>query len=62
MPLRYLIKHPAFEEEQECQMFYITTVDDKKIKVNFENKFMYINYESSVIENIDHIKLWTGGS
>lgn len=31
LPLKYLIKHSAFQEEQECRMVYITSLDDPKV-------------------------------
>ena len=33
LPLKYLIKHSAFQEEQECRMMYITSLEDVKVEM-----------------------------
>lgn len=42
MPLSYMIKHSAYQEEQECRIFQFLPFNDKKIKI--ENKRMYVEY------------------
>ncbi|WP_201596741.1 hypothetical protein [Psychrobacter vallis] len=54
LPLKYLIKHSAFQEEQECRMIYITSLEDPKVKIDF-GKFLYIEYEADVRDNLDKI-------
>ena len=54
LPLKYLIKHSAFQEEQECRMVYITSLDDEKVKMDF-GKFLYVEYEADVKSNLDKI-------
>lgn len=54
LPLKYLVKHSAFQEEQECRMIYITSLDDKKVKMEF-GKFLYVEYEADVRDNLDKI-------
>lgn len=54
LPLKYLIKHSAFQEEQECRMIYITSLEDSKVKIEF-GKFLYIEYEADVRDNLDKI-------
>lgn len=54
LPLRYLIKHTAFQEEQECRMIYITTLDDDRVQMDF-GKFLYVEYEAKVRDNLDKI-------
>ena len=54
LPLKYLIKHSAFQEEQECRMVYMTSLDDKKVKMEF-GKFLYVEYEADVRNNLDKI-------
>lgn len=54
LPLKYLIKHSAFQEEQECRMVYITSLDDPKVKMDF-GKFLYVEYEPEVKANLDKI-------
>lgn len=54
LPLKYLIKHSAFQEEQECRMVYMTSLDDKKVQMDF-GKFLYVEYEADVKSNLDKI-------
>ncbi len=54
LPLKYLIKHSAFQEEQECRMVYMTSLDDEKVKMDF-GKFLYVEYEADVKFNLDKI-------
>lgn len=54
LPLKYLIKHSAFQEEQECRMVYMTSLDDKKVKMEF-GRFLYVEYETDVKSNLDKI-------
>ncbi|WP_201508578.1 hypothetical protein [Psychrobacter alimentarius] len=54
LPLKYLIKHSAFQEEQECRMVYITSLKEKKVQIEF-GKFMYIEYDVDVKLNLDKI-------
>lgn len=54
LPLKYLIKHSAFQEEQECRMVYMTSLDDEKVKMDF-GRFLYVEYEADVMSNLDKI-------
>ena len=54
LPLKYLIKHSAFQEEQECRMVYITSLDNEKVKMEF-GKFLFVEYEADVRDNLDKI-------
>ncbi|OAV75338.1 lipoprotein NlpI [Bacteroidales bacterium Barb7] len=42
--LRYLTKHAAFKEEQECRIIQIKQLGDEKIKISEEYDQMYIEY------------------
>lgn len=42
--LRYLTKHIAFKEEQECRMLKIRSIKDENVKVDDDFKRMYIKY------------------
>jgi hypothetical protein len=55
--LRYLTKHVAFKEEQECRIVKICRLTDKKINIssNENYKQMYINYEPKVSDHIEKI-------
>lgn len=54
LPLKYLIKHSAFQEEQECRIMYITSLDDPKIQMVY-GQALYVDYKVSVKKNLDKI-------
>ncbi|MGE6571118.1 MULTISPECIES: tetratricopeptide repeat protein [Psychrobacter] len=54
LPLKYLIKHSAFREEQECRMIYITSVDRPEVTMEY-GSFLYVEYKPSVKEHLDKI-------
>lgn len=60
LPLRYLIKHPAFEEEQECRMLAILPLDHEKINSDPENLSFYINYDVPARKYVNKIYLGEG--
>ncbi len=63
LPLQYLVKHIAFQEEQECRIMYITHLHDEKIRHDWEKQWMYVEYEESVLpHNIDKIYLSPGSA
>lgn len=57
LPLRYLIKHMAFKEEQECRMIYVTQMDNPLIQYDENLNRIYIDYEPSVMEHLEKIYL-----
>ncbi|MBI0426105.1 tetratricopeptide repeat protein [Psychrobacter sp. NG27] len=54
LPLKYLIKHSAFREEQECRIIYITSIDRPKVTMEY-GSFLYVEYEPSVKDHLDKI-------
>ena len=54
LPLKYLIKHSAFQEEQECRIIYITSLDRPEVIMEF-GQFLYVEYEADVKNNLDKI-------
>lgn len=54
LPLKYLIKHSAFQEEQECRMIYITSLKNSEVKMDF-GRFLYVEYEADVKSHLDKI-------
>ena len=62
LPLRFLVKHAAFEDEQECRIFFITNLFDERIVSNVNEKSMYLKYEEPIGEYIDKIYLSIGAS
>ncbi|MEG2358822.1 tetratricopeptide repeat protein [Acinetobacter sp.] len=57
LPLRYLIKHMAFKEEQECRMIYVTQMDNELIQYDEKINRIYIDYEPSIMEHLKKIYL-----
>ena len=62
LPLQYLVKHIAFQEEQECRIMYITQFRDEKIHSDREKQWMYVEYEVPVLPHIDKIWLSPGAA
>ena len=62
LPLQYLVKHIAFQEEQECRIMYITHLHDEKIRHDWEKQWMYVEYEEHVLPRIDKIYLSPGSA
>lgn len=60
LPLRYLIKHAAFEEEDECRMIYITHLRDPAIQHNHKEKWFYVEYAEPIRKHIDRVYLGKG--
>ncbi|WP_410681551.1 tetratricopeptide repeat protein [Avibacterium paragallinarum] len=61
MPLQYLVKHYAFEEEQECRMVSIRSLTkDSKIEVDEQYNSMYIEYPISVRDAVEKVYLSIG--
>lgn len=60
LPIKFLVKHAAFENEQECRICYITSLSDKNIKMDFNKKWLYIEYSEKIKENIKYIYVATG--
>ena len=60
-PLRYLVKHAAFQEEQECRMIYIgDLLNDKRIHTDWNARQMYFEYSVSVRDSLNKIYLSPG--
>jgi len=62
LPLQYLVKHIAFQEEQECRIMYITHLHDEKIRHDWEKQWMYVEYEEPVLPHIDEVYLSPGAA
>ena len=62
LPLQYLVKHIAFQEEQECRIMYITHIHDEKVHSNWEKQWMYVEYKEKVLPHIDKIWLSPGAA
>ena len=60
LPLKFLVKHAAFEDEQECRISFITDLSDERIISNVNEKSMYLEYEPLVREYVDKIYLSIG--
>jgi tetratricopeptide (TPR) repeat protein len=53
--LRYLTKHIAFKEEQECRIVRIYRLDDERIKTSDDFKQMYVEYQPKVSDHVEKI-------
>jgi hypothetical protein len=53
--LRYLTKHIAFKDEQECRIVEIHSLKDEKIKISDNFEQMYVEYEPNVTNHIEKI-------
>jgi len=62
LPLQYLVKHIAFQEEQECRIMYITQFRDEKIHSDREEQKMYVEYKKKILPHIDKIWLSPGAA
>ena len=62
LPLQYLVKHIAFQEEQECRIMYTTHLHDEKIHHDWKTQEMYVEYEEPVLPHIDKIYLSPGSA
>ena len=62
LPLQYLVKHIAFQEEQECRIMYTTHLHDEKIHHDWEKQQMYVEYKEQVLPHIDKIWLSPGAA
>ncbi|HED4409874.1 TPA: hypothetical protein R4330_000816 [Pasteurella multocida] len=62
LPLQYLVKHYAFEEEQECRMIAIHSLikDSDKVKTDIATKSMYVEYPVDVKNAIEKVYLSVG--
>ncbi|WP_201503284.1 DUF2971 domain-containing protein [Psychrobacter aquimaris] len=54
LPLKYLVKHSAFQEEQECRIVYVTSLKNENVRMEF-GKFLYVEYEADVKTHLDKI-------
>ena len=57
LPLRFLIKHMAFKEEQECRVVYVSQWDDEFIQYDESLKRFYIDYGQDVAMHLKKIYL-----
>lgn len=57
LPLRFLIKHMAFKEEQECRIVYVSQWDDEFIQYDALLKRFYIDYGHDVAMHLKKIYL-----
>ena len=53
--LRYLVKHVAFKEEQECRIINIEELTSDKVKINPADQRLYIDYIPMNKESVDII-------
>lgn len=54
-PLRFLIKHFAFQEEQECRMMRIESIEHSDVIFDVVNNKSYIDYKLDVNEYLTNV-------
>lgn len=54
LPFKYLIKHSAFQEEQECRMIYITSIDAPEVMMQHK-KLLFVEYQAGVKESLNKV-------
>lgn len=54
LPLKYLIKHSAFQEEQECRMVYVTSINAPEVMMQ-NKKLLFVEYQAEVKENLNKV-------
>lgn len=54
-PLRFIFKHIAFQEEQECRIFYITNLKDDKVKIPDNEQRVIFEYKQDLRGNLENI-------
>lgn len=52
--LRYLVKHAAFKDEQECRIIRICSLENNEVKANEDNR-LYVNYLKLNERNVNKI-------
>ena len=57
MPLRYLIKDPAYEEERECRIIKILKFGNEEIIEDNELKRIYSEYKVNIEDHIAYINI-----
>lgn len=56
-PLCFLFKHIAFQEEQECRIFYITEIGNDSIKEDAYSMGVYYPYTAKIKESLKNVYL-----
>ncbi|MCO8086593.1 hypothetical protein [Acinetobacter lwoffii] len=54
-PLRFLIKHFAFQEEQECRMMRIENIENSEVVFDMCNNKSYIDYKLDANKYLSNI-------
>lgn len=54
LPMNYLIKHSAFQEEQECRMVYVTSIKAPEVMMQHK-KLLFVEYQAKVKENLNKV-------
>lgn len=56
-PLCFLFKHIAFQEEQECRIFYITEIGNSTLKADINTMAVYYPYKAKLKESLKNVYL-----
>lgn len=56
-PLCFLFKHIAFQEEQECRIFYITEIGNSSLEENVDTMSIYYPYKAKIKDSLKNVYL-----
>lgn len=54
-PIQFLFKHFAFQEEQECRIVDIASLDEDKVIADFDSSKTFINYPLDIRESLVNV-------
>lgn len=56
-PLCFLFKHIAFQEEQECRIFYITDIGNSILEKDAGSMVVFYPYEAKIKDSLKNVYL-----
>lgn len=56
-PLCFLFKHVAFQEEQECRIFYITEIGNSTLEADINSMAVYYPYKAKIKDSLRNVYL-----
>lgn len=56
-PLCFLFKHIAFQEEQECRIFYITDIGNSILEKDASSMVVFYPYEAKIKDSLKNVYL-----
>lgn len=56
-PLCFLFKHIAFQEEQECRIFYITEISNSELEEDADSMVVFYPYKADIKDSLKNLYL-----